>query len=325
MADKLKIDPGNVFDYPIIIGIYVLWIRKVSDDYRGLAVFVAVHDAGSFSAAGRRLKLSTSVVSHHISKLENKLGVSLFFRSTRSLALTSEGQKILAAARRMVSAAEEALDALWEDGDQPVGALRISMPAFGANSALHSSIWRFAKAHPMVALVLHSSDKQVDLVREGYDLAIRLGQLFDSTLKSRRIGTFHRKLVASPEYLRSRPKIRDLNDLAECDFVSLSMLPDTLTVRHNDEDVTMTLQNIRLEVDAVTAGRAAVLEGLGLMNLPLGEIEEDLKSGALVEVSSAWKLPSFGIYAVWPDSGPQKNLTRRLIDFLAAQKDGLAA
>lgn len=289
----------------------------MSDNYRGLAVFVAVHEAGSFSAAGRRMKISTSVVSHHISKLETTLGTPLFFRSTRSLNLTAEGQKILEAARRMVAAGEEAMDALSDESEQPVGALRISMPAFGLNSTLHSAVWTFAKAHPMVALSLHSSDKPVNLVRDGFDLAIRLGRLADSTLKSRRIGTFHRKIVGSPEYLANRPKIKDLSELAECDFVSLSMVPDTMTVRQDDEDITITLQNVRLEVDAVTAGRAAVLEGLGLMSLPLNEIENDLKSGALVEVSKRWQLPSFGIFAVWPDSGPQKKLTRRLIDHLA--------
>lgn len=289
----------------------------MSDDYRGLAIFVTVHEAGSFSAAGRRLKLSTSVISHHISKLEERLGAPLFFRSTRSLSLTSEGSKILEAAKRMVASGEEALDALSDDSDQPVGALRITMPAFGLNSDLHTAVWQFAKAHPMVAISLHSSDIQVDMVRDGYDLAIRLGQLSDSSLKNRRIGTFHRKIVASPEYLKSRSKIATLNDLAEADFISLAMVPDTLTVRHKNEDVTITLQNTRLEVDAITAGRAAVLEGLGLMHLPLNEIENDLASGDLVEVSPQWKLPSFGIYAVWPDAGPQKKLTRRLIDYLA--------
>ncbi len=288
----------------------------MNDDYRGLAVFAAVHEAGSFSAAGRRLKLSTSVVSHHISKLENKLGVPLFFRSTRSLTLTSEGQKILDAARRMVAAGEEALDALSDDSVQPVGTLRITLPAFGLNNALYRSVWQFAKAHPMVALSLHSSDKTIDLVREGYDLAIRLGQLTNSTLVNRRIGTFQRKIVASPEYLNNHPKITDPSELAERDFVALSMVPNKLTVRNKDEDVTVTLQNIRLEVDTVTAGRAAVLAGLGLMSLPLNEIKDDLNSGALVEVSRRWSLPTLGVYAVWPDSGPQKKLTRRLIDFL---------
>ena len=288
----------------------------MTDNYRGLAVFVAVHEAGSFSAAGRRLKLSTSVVSHHIAKLEAKLGVPLFFRSTRSLTLTSEGQKILDAARRMVAAGNEAFDALSDESEQPVGALRITMPAFGLNSDLHKSVLQFAKAHPMVAVSLHSSDRPVDLVREGYDLAIRLGSLSDSTLMNRRIGTFHRKIVAAPAYLNARAAITDLDMMMACDFVSLSMVPDTMTMRHNEEDVVVTLQNVRIEVDAVTAGRAAVLEGLGLMSLPLNEIDEDLAAGRLVEVLPDWKLPSMGIYAVWPDAGPQKKLTRRLLDYL---------
>ena len=97
-----------------------------------------------------------------------------------------------------------------------------------------------------------------------------------------------------------------------------------MTIGDKGEDVKVTLQSIRLEVDAVTAGRSAVLAGLGLMSLPLNEIARDLQTGALVEVSREWQLPSFGIYAVWPDAGPQKKLTRRLIDFLVAQKDNLA-
>lgn len=295
----------------------------MSDDYRGLAVFVAVSDAGSFSAAGRRLKLSTSVVSHHVSKLEAKLGVPLFFRSTRSLSLTGEGRQIIDAARRMVSAGEEALDALADHGDQPVGALRITLPAFGTGSSVHQAIWNFAKAHPMVALTIRSSDRAIDLVREGYDLAVRLGALNDSTLKSRRIGSFHRKLVAARSYVQGRAPIQDLSDLIACEFVSLAMLPDTLTLNRDDEEIAITLHNSRLEVDSVMAGKAAVLAGLGVMNLPLNEIENELLSGELVEVVPEWKLASLGVYAVWPDSGPQKKLTRRLIDFLANRQDSL--
>lgn len=292
----------------------------MSESYRGLAVFVAVADAGSFSAAGRRLKLSTSVVSHHISKLEATLGTPLFFRSTRSLSLTSEGHKILESARRMVAAGEEALDALSDQGDQPVGALRITLPAFGLSSSIHQSVWSFAKAHPMVALSLHSSDSPVDLVREGYDLAIRLGVLSDSALKSRRISTFERRLVASPDYLSNQTPIRRIDDLVECEFVMLSMLPSTFVLMRDREEITVTAENVRIQVDSVIAGKAAVLSGLGLQVLPMNEIEDELASGELVEVLPQWKPPARGVYAVWPDSGPQKKLTRRLIDHLVNQQ-----
>lgn len=294
----------------------------MNDDFRGLAVFVAVHEAGSFSAAGRRLKLSTSVVSHHVSKLEKRLGVPLFFRSTRSLSLTGEGQKILEAARRMVMAGQEALDALAEDSEQLVGALRITLPAFGLNSDIHQAIWQFAKRNPMVALSIKSSDRMVDLVREGYDLAIRLGQLSDSALKSRRIAAFQRKLVASPAYLADAGPVRDLDDLITRNFILLDMTPDVVTLTRDREEVTVTPEHYRLEVDTVVAGKAAVLSGLGIMSLPLNEIEAELKDGTLVEVLPDWQLPVLGVFVVWPDGSQQKNLTRRLIDFLVDNQTG---
>lgn len=290
------------------------------DDLRGLAVFSAVAQAGSFSAAGRQLKLSTSVVSHHVSRLEGKLGVPLFFRSTRSLSLTHEGRQILSAAQRMVQAGEEALDSLSDQSAHPVGALRLALPAFGLGSAVHRAVWSFVRAYPGVSLSLHSSDRQVDLVRDGYDLALRLGTLADSALKSRRIGTFRRLLVATPGYLQGRPPITTLEALLACDFIGFSMLPTAITLTRASEDVTITPEHIRVEVDAVAAGKAAVLAGLGVQNLPLSEIEEEVRTGALVEVLPDWRLPDLGIFAVWPDLGPQKKLTRRLIDHLAAEE-----
>lgn len=286
------------------------------DEYRSLAIFVAVHEAGSFSSAGRRLKLSTSVVSHHISKLEAKVGASLFFRSTRSLSLTPDGKAILPAARTMVAAAQDALDILTETSDQPAGALRITLPAFGERSTLHRSILRFARDHPMVAVTIHSSDKPVDLVKEGFDLAIRLGVLRDSAMMSKRIGSFGRKLVASPEYLAGRPNITTLADLQACDFISMAMLPDVITLFRKGEQFSFEPENVRLEVHSLSSAKSAVLEGLGLQHLPDSEADAEIAQGHLVEVLPEWSLPELGIYAVWPDNGPQKKLTRRLIDFI---------
>jgi len=286
------------------------------DEYRSLAVFAAVHNAGSFSAAGRRLKLSTSVVSHHVSKLEAKLGASLFFRSTRSLSLTPEGAAILPAARAMVAAAEDALDALAEANDQLVGALRVTLPAFGDRSPLTRAILRFAQDHPMVSVSIHNSDTQVDLVKEGFDLAIRLGVLRDSALKSKRIGTFGRRIVASPDYLANRPPIKTLEDLQHCDFIAMAMLPDTITLVRKEEQVSFQPENVRLEVHSLAAAKAAVFAGLGVQHLPHSEVDIEIAEGRLVEVLPTWSPPDLGIYAVWPDIGPQKTLTRKLMEFL---------
>ncbi|MDA5095076.1 LysR family transcriptional regulator [Aliiroseovarius sp. KMU-50] len=285
------------------------------DDYRGLAVFVTVADAGSLTAAGKRLKLSTSVVSHHLSRLEEKLGVTLFFRSTRSMSLTPEGHLALDPARRMVAAGEEALGVAGAESAEPVGKLRITMPAFGERSPLRRVLWKFAVEHPRVTITLHGSDHPVDIVKEGFDLAIRLGRLADSSLKSRRVANFQRVLVASPDYLASHARIKTPDDLSDHAFVAISQFVNDINLESDGESVSLTPRKVPIEVNSVTAAKSAVIASLGIRQLPLSEVEGELASGDLVRVLPDWSLPLLGIYAVWPDAGPQKMLTRRLIDF----------
>ncbi|MFC5586126.1 LysR family transcriptional regulator [Nitratireductor kimnyeongensis] len=295
------------------------------DDYRNLALFVAIADTGSLSAAGRRLKLSTSVVSHHLSRLEARLGVALFFRSTRSMSLTPEGRMALDAARRMVAAGEEALDALSATSGEPVGSLRIALPAFGERTRLRQALWSFVKQHPMVAITLHSSDAPADLIGDGFDLAIRLGTLADSSLKSRRIGDFGRVLVASRDYMAGRQWPGAVAELAALDFIGVTTIGDRITLIGKDESVTFEPEKVRLEVDTIASAKSAVVAGLGLRALPLSEVADEIASGELVRVLPDWSLPVLGIHAVWPDSGPQKALTRRLIDHFLADRSALMA
>jgi DNA-binding transcriptional LysR family regulator len=296
---------------------------KMIDDYRGLAVFVAVADAGSLTAAGKRLKLSTSVVSHHLSRLEDKLGVTLFFRSTRAMSLTQEGHQALEPARRMVRAGEEALHIAGAGSAEPVGKLRITVPAFGERSMLRKTIWKFAAKYLRVAIIMNSSDLPVDLVKEGFDLAIRLGKLADSSLKSRRVADFHLMLVASPEYLASNGPIRTPDDLLEHNFVTITRFSNELVLRNGHDTVAVSPNKIRIEVNTVSAAKSAIVAGLGIRTLPISDIEEELASGALQQVLPDWSLPVLGIYAVWPDSGPQKALTRALIEHMLQEKSQL--
>ena len=228
---------------------------------------------------------------------------------------------MLPAARRMVEAGAEALDANTDDSDQPVGSLRITMPAFGDQSAIHRCVWDFAKTYPMVAISLQSSDEQVDLVKEGFDLAIRLGMLRDSSLKSRRVGTFVRVLVGARSYFDQMPPIKTFEDLNRCQFVSISMLPDTMVLERNGERIEFLPDNVQLEVNSIASAVAAVRAGVGIQHLPLSEIEDALQSGELVEAMPGWTLPTMGVFAVWPDVGPQKKLTRRFIDALVSVGD----
>jgi DNA-binding transcriptional LysR family regulator len=255
-------------------------------------------------------------VSHHISKLEANLGVSLFFRTSRHLSLTAEGQSILEASRRMVAAGEEALDLLVAHTDQPIGALRMTIPAFIERTHLRDAIWDFAKLFPLVDISVSSSDMQVDLVKDRFDVAIRLGELSDSSLKCRRIADFQRVLVASPDYLASRAPVKTIEDLKSCDFVAISILADTITILDGNRQVTFQPDNVRIEVDTISSAISAVLAGLGVQHLPTSEIKEELASGQLVRVLPELTLPLLGIYAVWPDTGHQKLLTRRFIEHL---------
>lgn len=286
------------------------------DDLRALAIFAKVAEAGSFSAAGRALGLSTSVISHHVKALETRHGVSLLRRSTRALSLTGEGKKLLEAAQRMVEAAEEGLDAIADISNEPAGAIRLTAPAFLRNSPQEVAIWQFAGRYPNVAVSLHSSDEQINLIAEGFDMAIRLGAMPDSSLKSRKIGSFERCLVAAPAYLMNIEEPAAPANLARCDFVQLDMLPDKFTLQRGKQRVTVAPEQPRIQVNSVSGARSAVLAGLGLQKLPLSEVAGDLAAGRLVQVLPEWSLPTLDIYAVWPESSHRSSLVRLLLESL---------
>jgi len=291
-------------------------MTSMIDDLRALAIFAKVAEAGSFSAASRALRLSTSVVSHHVKGLETRHGVSLFHRSTRALSLTGDGERLLESANRMVAAAEEGLDAIADVSGGPTGALRLTAPAFLVGSPQEAAVWRFARRHPNVAVTLHGNDKQVNLVAEGYDMAIRLGLMSDSSLRSRKIGTFERTLVAAPSYLETIKKPVTPEDLAHCNFVLMDMLPEKFLLKRGAEEITVQPEQSRVVVNSVGGARSAVLAGLGIQKLPLSEIEDDLAAGRLVKVLPDWTLPTFNIYAVWPASSRRSSLVRLLLEFI---------
>src|SRR5580700_8826000 len=167
------------------------------DELRALAIFAKVVEAGSFRSAANTLKLSPSVVSHHVAQLEERLGVALLYRSTRQLSLTFEGEKLFASAKSMISAAENGLNSIKHQTSEPSGKLNLTVPAFLTRSALVRDIAAFAKAFPKIALSISFTDVQQDVIREGIDLAIRVGELKDSALKSKRLYDMKRKLVVS--------------------------------------------------------------------------------------------------------------------------------
>jgi DNA-binding transcriptional LysR family regulator len=283
------------------------------DELRAMAIFATVAEAGSFSAAGRQLKLATSGVSQHVTKLEDRLGITLFYRSTRSLSLTNDGKRLLEHAQRMITAAEDGLNSIADISKEPAGALTITLPAFMADSTYENAIWDFMRRYPSIAITIKHLDRNFDLVAEGIDLALRMGELPDSALRSRRLGSFARKLVCAPSYLNTLPKIKTPDDLKTCDFVAMDGLIDQVALLKNDQERTIETNHGRVLVDSFSALRSALRAGMGIQRIPLSIAQDDLVSGALVELLPDWKIPDLGTYAVWPDTSRRSSLTRLLI------------
>lgn len=290
------------------------------DQFRSLAVFATVAKLGSFRAAARALSLSPSVVSHHVSTLERRLALPLLYRSTRRIALTPDGEKLLSFAHDMVSAATRGLDALTGRGESAQGPLRLTAPAFLADTALCSDLAAFASAHPQVNLIVSFSDAPRDLLRDGFDLALRIGRLADSTHKTRNLARMRRLLVASPRYMRLHPCPHTPHDLKTWDFIHLSSRPPELVLTLPSKKKTASLTfSPKISVDSGAAIRRLVLAGLGIATLPDVLIAADVARGQLVEVLPGWQPPILGVYAVWPSSAQRAGLTQRFIDFIASR------
>lgn len=290
-----------------------------------MAVFARTVEEGSFRGAAKVLNLSPSVVSHHVSELEVRLGVALLYRSTRRLSLTSEGEVLFDAARRMLAAAEGGVEAVTAEAGEPVGTLRITVPAVLAASPVLTDIAAFRADHPRVRLDLNFSDIRRDVIGEGFDVAIRMGWLKDSTLKMRKLGEARRLLAATPDYMAGHAAPRTPADLEELDWLHLSSAPRRPAFRQKGrKPVTLAIEPGVTVDDAIALTRLATA-GLGLAIVTEFLAAEDIAAGRLVSVLPDWTLEPVGIYAVWPPNAPRRGLTARFVSFMADRAKARAA
>lgn len=294
--------------------------QGVFDELRTMAIFATTVEAGSFRGAAKTLGLSASVVSHHVAQLEARLDVALLYRSTRRIALTDAGTHLFAAAKAMMSAAEEGLGVVAEISKNPVGKLSVAAPAALCASPFIDGIAAFAKKFPQVHLTMLFSDAVVNLVGEGIDVAFRAGTLVDSSLKSKKLYVLPRSLIASPEYLAKRAKARTPQDLASWDWIRLRSRPARHTFT-NAAGAQRTVEvSSRLVVDSAEAMLQLALRGLGLATVPSAMAAPFIDLKHLVEVVPQWRLDAPNVYAVWPANAPASGLTLRLVSFLEAHR-----
>jgi DNA-binding transcriptional LysR family regulator len=289
-------------------------------DLNELVIFTKVVEAGTFSGAARALGLPKSTVSRKITQLETRLGSRLLNRTTRSVKLTEVGAAHYERCARIVAEAEEAERELSRMQERPRGVLRVSAPVdYGAT--LGPLVAAYLAEHAEVSVALDLSNRFVDLVEEGYDLAIRAGRLDDSSLVARQLGTGLLVACASPAYLarHGTPNRPEQLEAHACILYGSHTHRQTLRFGTPARSVSISLVP-RLAVNNMTAVRDAAMAGLGVAIAPWAACREALQGGALVRLLEDWPLDSGGIYAVYPSPRHLTPKVRSFIDFLVAQQ-----
>ena len=289
----------------------------MADRLNEIAAFVEVARQRSFVRAAAQLHVNVSAVSRAVAALETRLGVRLLQRSTRVVGLTEAGRAHATRCEALLTELADAEAAVTERHSALRGALRISVPSGFGLTHLIPLLPDFLHQHPQLSLELGMSNRFVDLIEEGFDLAIRVGTLRDSRLAARQLGSNRRVLIASPDYLRRHPMPRHPRELAAhaCLILDIGTAPDTwaLVNRSARHEVRVTGP---LRSNHVLAIRTACCGGLGIALLPRFAVLDELASGALIPVLPKWTTAEQGIYAVYPSNRLIPAKVRALVDFL---------
>ncbi|WP_027685632.1 LysR family transcriptional regulator [Rhizobium leguminosarum] len=283
-----------------------------------LGIFIQVAEVGSFVAAGQRLGLSGSAVGKAIARLEDELRVRLFNRSTRSMALTEEGRFFLEACWRIQSEYESAQSRLSNAQLVPRGQLRVSLPLAGM--LLMPTISAFMQTYPEINLDLDFSDRLVDVIEEGFDAVIRTGEVRDTRLMSRKLGTFRHRIVAAPDYLMAHGHPKVPEDLLEhrClhhRFANSGKFEPWPLVRNGDE--------VKLDLPVTTV--ASTLEPLiylaersfGITCLPAFAVASEVAEGKLVSLLDDYLADTGTFRVLWPTNRYLSPKVRVFVDYMA--------
>ncbi|MFZ5723799.1 MAG: LysR family transcriptional regulator [Pseudomonadota bacterium] len=288
------------------------------DRFEEMRAFAAVVEAGSFVKGAAALRISRAAISRNVAELEARLGVRLLQRTTRRLSLTAEGQRFLERCRELLAGVEQAEAELTAGSEAVSGLLRINAPlTFGVQHL--APLWpRFIAAHPQIALDVSLGDRVVDLVHEGYDLAVRIARLPDSQLVSRRLAGTRMVLCAAPAYLRAHGEPRHPHELAQHATVGYSYWStrDEWHFEGPDGAVSVRTRPFMHSNNGDTC-RAAALAGHGVILQPTFLVGDDLRRGTLVELLPQYRTLELGIYAIYPTRKYLQPRVRAMVDFLA--------
>ncbi|TBU77660.1 LysR family transcriptional regulator [Pseudomonas daroniae] len=286
--------------------------------WEGLDEFVAVAECGQFTAAAERLGLSSSQVSRQIARLEERLHTRLFYRTTRKVALTEAGQTFLQHCQRLQDAREEALNAIGDLGSEPKGLLRMTCAVAYGERFIVPLVTAFAARHPRLSVDIELSNRTLDLLQDGFDIAIRLGRLQDSRMLATRLAPRRMYLCASPDYLQRYGRPHSLSELARHNCLVGSS--DVWTFQLDGREASQRIQG-NWRCNSGQAVLDAALGGLGLCQLPDYYVLEHLRSGALVSLLDNHQPPNTAVWALYPQ---QRHLSPKVRQLIDALRDGLS-
>jgi len=286
------------------------------NQFEDMRIFATTVEAQSFTAAADKLGLSKQFVSRRVMALEGRLGVRLLVRTTRKLTVTELGRAYFERIQKILAEVAETEEAISSQNAGPRGSLRISAPMSFGTLHLGPVIPKFLQRYPDVSIELELNDRTVDLVGEGYDMAMRIGVLSDSSLIARRITPFNLVACCAPEYLRRRGTPVTPNDLKEHEcllYGHAKTVEWQFKINGRTRGIPVTG---RLRVNNGELVRDAALAGLGIAVLPTFIVGEALKRGELVTILDDYLSADGGVYAIYPQHRQSSTALRVFVDFL---------
>jgi DNA-binding transcriptional LysR family regulator len=288
------------------------------DRMTAMETFVTVVDAGSFSAAARRLKLGQPAVSKSIAQLEEHLGARLLLRSTRGLTPTDAGQRFYEHARRAIDEADQAEQAVRESSDGLSGRLRIGAAVTFARLHVLPALKTFLDQHPKLSIDIILDDRSIDLLEQGVDVALRMGTLDDSTMTAKRILRGRRLVVGTPRYFAEAGIPKTPAELSRHQAVVYSLRGggESWSFSRDDGAEVAVVVSGRVSVSAAEGMRTAVLGHMGLAVASEWMFSPELADGTVQAVLTEWTLPSIDVWAVFPSGRMATTKARAFVAFV---------
>ena len=288
------------------------------DQLTRMRCFIQVVDAGGFSAAAREMGRSKALVSKYVGELEDELGVRLLNRTTRQISTTEAGQAYYRETSDILQRIDDLQEAMQDAHQHARGLLRISASRAFGDHDLSRAVMAFLAENPDIAVDLKLEDRFVDLVEEGFDVAIRLTELSDSSLIARKLAPFRQVTVAAPQMISVNGRPEEPGDLADMSFVvdTNYRFRSNLVFRDTEGGRLSVAVKGRIEVNSAEAARQAALAGLGFARIPLFMVRDDIAAGRLVRVLEEYESEDAAIWVVYPHRKHLSGKVRAFVDFL---------